>query len=133
MGLKTEVKLSFNNDFKGILNAKNGELEIGLNKGQFAPYDLLLGSLGSCLYATFLEVAKKKRIDFESTEMKIFGEKREEVPTVLKKVQIEFIVHNAQKEKGLIQAFDLAAKYCSIFTTISSVSKIDYKINFLYS
>ena len=133
MGLKTEVKLSFNNDFKGVLNAKNGELEIGLNEGQFAPYDLLLGSLGSCLYATFLEVAKKKRIDFESTEMKIFGEKREEVPTVLKKVQIEFIVHNAQKEKGLIQAFDLAAKYCSIFTTISSVSKIDYKINFLYS
>ncbi len=133
MGLKTEVKLNFRNNFKGILNAKNGKLKIGLDDGEFAPYDLLLGSLGSCLYATFLEVAKKKRIDFESTEMKIFGEKREEIPTILKEVRIEFTIYNAQKEKGLIQAFELAAKYCSIFTTISSVSKIDYKVNFLYS
>ncbi|MDK2951983.1 MAG: hypothetical protein PWQ77_1648 [Kosmotogales bacterium] len=133
MGAKTDVKLEFSNKFKGILHAKNGEIKIGIEKGEVAPYDMLLGSLGSCLYATFLGIANKKRIDFKSVEIKISGEKREEIPTTLKEVKINIIITNAEKEKGLIQAVDLAAKYCSVFSTISSVAKIDYDVDFVYT
>lgn len=126
---KKEVKMIFTNDFLGELQAPNGNVAIGVNAGTVAPYDMVFGALGSCLYSTFLDVMKKKRIEFERFEMVITGEKRTEVPTVLKWVHIEATVFGPEKETGVDQAFKLATEYCSVYYTISQVAEMSYNLS----
>lgn len=127
---KKEVLLKFSNEFEGELIAPHGTALIGGEDTMLAPYDMLLGALGSCLYATFLDIAKKKRIGFERIEMLVTGEKRTEVPTTLKWVNIKFTIFNAEKELGLEQAAKLSTEYCSIYQTISHVADMSYEVLF---
>lgn len=128
--VKKEVTLNFTNEFKGDLIAPNTTVKIGSEEGTLEPYDMLLGALGSCLYATFIEIAVKKRIKYDGLEMHITGEKRDEIPTTLKNVNIDVVITNAEKEKGLEQAFKISTEYCSIYTTISKVAEMNYNITF---
>ncbi|MDN5351331.1 MAG: hypothetical protein PWQ12_247 [Clostridiales bacterium] len=127
-----EVGLSFKDGFNGVLEAKNTSIQVGGTEGTVAPYDMLLGALGSCLYATFLDIAVKKRIEYDRVEIKIKGEKRTEVPMTLKEVDIEAVVYGskAEKEKGLTQAFQLATRYCSVFQTVAKVAEMHPTIRF---
>lgn len=127
---KKEVSLKFNQGFEGELIAPLGTARIGSKEGTLEPYDMLLGALGSCLYATFLEIAIKKRIGYEGVDIKITGEKREEVPTTLKYVHVEMVVIKPDQEKGLDQALRLATEYCSIYQTISNVAEMTYHLTF---
>jgi len=120
----------FGNEFKGEMDVASGKLPLGVEKGTFEPYDLLFGALASCLYATFLDVAEKKKIGFESAHIEVSGEKRKEVPTVLTWVDTKITVKGAEKEKGLEKAFELATKYCSIYQTIGQVAEMTWSIEF---
>ena len=123
---RKEVKLSFSNSFKGELTAPKGRVKIGVEENTVAPYDMLLGALGACLYSTFLDIMKKKRIEFVRFEMDITGEKRTEVPTTLKWVNVSAKCVGAEKETGVDQAFKLATEYCSIYHTLSQVAEMTY-------
>jgi len=125
---KKEVKLLFTNAFEGDLVAPKSTIKIGGEDGMVAPYDMLLGALGSCLYSTFLDIMKKKRIGFERLEMHITGEKRTEVPTTLKWVKVEASLYSPEKEIGVNQAFQLATEYCSIYQTLSHVAEMSFEI-----
>lgn len=127
-----EVALKFNYAFEGTLYAPNGNAEIGVKEGTLAPYDMLFGALAGCLYSTFLDVAMKKRISYESVDLLVTGEKRKEIPSTLKWVHVKALVHNPEKELGLEQAFELATRFCSIYETISKVAKMTYEIDFVY-
>lgn len=128
--VQKKVHLMFSNAFEGEMKAQNASAKIGGEAGMLAPYDMLFGALASCLYATFLDVAKKKRINFERVEMTVSGEKRDTVPTTLKCVHIEANVYGAEKELGLEQAFKLATEYCSVYVTISHVAEMSYELSF---
>lgn len=128
---KKEVTLKFTNAFEGDLIAPKSIVKIGSEEGTIAPYDMLLGALGSCLYSTFLDVMKKKRIEFERFEMVITGEKRTEVPTTLKWVNVDAVVYAPEKENGVSESFRLATEYCSIYSTLSHVAEMSYKIRIL--
>lgn len=125
-----EVSLTFSYAFEGELTAKNGTVKIGSEEGTLEPYDLLLGALGSCLYSTFLDIAVKKRITYDRLEMRITGEKRTEIPTTLKLVNVDVTVVNPEKEHGLDQALKLATEYCSVYATISKVAEMSYTLSF---
>lgn len=125
-----KVNVHFGNEFKGELVAPNGKAPIGAEEGTIAPYDMLFGGLASCLYATFLEIAQKKRIHFDHADFEVTGEKREEVPTTLKWVNVKVTIENAEKEKGLIKSMELATQYCSIYQTISKVADMTWDIEF---
>ena len=127
------VTLDFNDGFQGELKAKRGSAKIGSEEGTLEPYDMMFGALGSCLYATFLEIAMKKRIGYHSVHIKVSGEKREETPTFLKTTHVELTVVNAEKEKGLEQAMTLATKYCSVYQTLAKVSEMTYELKFEYT
>ena len=99
--------------------------------GSLAPYDMLYGALASCLYSTFLDVAKKKHIDFDSVDMQVTGEKRTESPTTLKWVNVKMVIKNAQKEEGLLKSAELAAKYCSIYQTLAHVADMKLEVEFI--
>lgn len=125
-----KINVNFSDTFRGQLIGPRGTTEIGLEEGTVSPYDMLYGALASCLYATFLEIAKKKRINFESMNIEVAGEKREETPTILKWVRVKMRVKNADKEKGLIEAAELAAKYCSIYYTLAQIADVNLEIEF---
>ncbi len=128
--VQKKVTLNFSNAFEGELLAPKASAKIGGEEGMLAPYDMLFGALASCLYATFLDVAKKKRIGFDKVTMAVTGEKREEVPTTLTWVHVSVVVYGAEKTNGLETAFKLATEYCSIYETISKVAKMSYEIAF---
>lgn len=127
---KIQVDVQFNEGFKGQLIAQNATVPIGVNIGEVRPYDMLLGALASCLFATFMDVAKKKQIHYDSVAIHVDGEKREEVPMTLKEVDIQFAVKGATNEQGLAKAMDLACKYCSIYQTIAHVATMTHNITF---
>jgi len=127
------VNMEFEYAFKGVLKAKRGTVDIGIEEGTIEPYDMVFGALGSCLYSTFLDIAVKKKIVYEGLNMKISGEKRTEVPTTLKTVNVDVTVINAEKEKGLDQAMRLATEYCSVYQTLAHVAEMTYSLNFEYT
>ena len=65
------------------------------------------GALASCLYATFLGILEKKRIEIEGTEIVVEGEKRTEVPTTLKTVHLTVTIRGTDKEDAVRKSFDL--------------------------
>lgn len=126
------MEVSFSDGFKGIAKAPNMEISIGTSVNQLLPYDMLYAALASCVYATFLEIVVKKKISYSQCNMRITGEKREEVPTTLKWVNVEFEIVGLEdnKEKGLIKSAELATKYCSIYQTIAKVADMSYEVLF---
>lgn len=125
-----QVNTQFKPDFTGELFTQKAVAPIGSGDNRLLPYDMLLGALASCLYSTFLDIAVKKRIGFSSVDIEVTGEKRTEVPTTLKWVKVRMQVSGAEKEKGLLQAADLAAQYCSIYQTLSHVADMSLTVEF---
>ncbi len=125
------AKLNFNTEEGGTAESSTGfSVNVLQKENSLKPYDMLLMALGSCMYATFEEVFKKMRISCESTDIEIEGEKREEVPKFLKYCRVKFKVKGADNQKKFERAFDLAAKYCSIFQTLSRVAEMSTEIEF---
>lgn len=129
---KIDVSLTFQNEFHGELKAKNAAVNIGLEEGTLAPYDMMLGALGSCYYSTFLDIAKKKHLVYDKVTIEISGVKREETPTTLKTVDMTVIIYGAVSENGFEQTATLAAKYCSVHETISKVADIKLTLQFAH-
>lgn len=125
--------IRFENGFHGELELDSGIVKIGRDAGQAQPYDLLYGALASCLYATFLGILEKKRIQIESTEVVIEGQKRTEVPTTLEKVHITVTikVDSQVKQESVLKSFELATKHCSVYQTISQVAGMSWEVKFI--
>ena len=131
MGSKVHSRVEFENTFKGTGKCDNGHtVPIGL--GGAAPYDLLTMALSSCLYSTFLDIMAKKKIEFDGAEIDVTGEKRDEVPTTRKhrKVTVRVKKLATDSKAGVEKSFELATKYCSVYQTLSKVSKMDWEVIF---
>jgi putative redox protein len=125
-----KVTLAFADGFKGTMTASGGSVPIGDAEGGLAPYNLLFGALGSCFYSTFLSIATKKRLTFESASLTITGHKRDEVPPTLDQVEIQMTIVGASNEAGIRRSAELGAQYCSIHATISKVAVVTVVLTF---
>ncbi len=112
------------------INDDGISLPIGTDGKSMGPYDLLLLALGSCLQSTFEDVAAKMKVSWEELEMDISGVKRIDIPTTLKECTVALTVKDAEDEKKLKKAFDIATRYCSVYQTISKVADMDWKVTF---
>jgi|LGOV01.1.fsa_nt_gb putative redox protein len=119
-----EIKMNFGRNFEGEMIAPRHQVKVGVDDGTLEPYDMFFGALGSCVYATFLDIVNKKKITFDRAEVIVTGEKRKEVPTTLMWATVEFVIYGAENKKGIEKSADLAAKYCSIYTTIAQVAEM---------
>ena len=124
------VTLKFERAFKGELVAKNITVPIGSEAGTLAPYDMMLGALGSCYYSNFRGITEKMRLEYERVDISVRGVKREEIPTLLKEVEMVVTVYGAKEQKGFARAAELAGKYCSVHETIAQVAKIHTELRF---
>ncbi len=125
-----QVTMRFDRAFVGALRTSRGSLPIGKGEGQFTPYELLLGALGACYYATFVDIANKMRLQYTGASFQISGVKREEVPTTLKHAAIRFAIQGAEDKKGFDRAAELAGKYCSVHHTLSQVAELKTELVF---
>ncbi len=131
MGSKNHVDVEFGKDFSGKLKTvRNSSINIGVSDEEIAPYEMLLGALTSCFYATFLDIAQKKKLEFEKVEFVVDSEKRDEIPAFLSKVNIKIIIYNAKEKSGFEKSFELAGKYCSVYQTILKVAEISTEITY---
>jgi len=126
---KNEIK--FKDGFNGKLFAEKGSVAVGTADGALLPYDLLFGALATCLYSTFVDVAKKKKITYDSANVIVTGEKRKEIPATLSWVNVVLEVKNASEEKGILRSAELAIKYCSVYETISKVADMNLEVKFI--
>jgi len=123
MGTKVSAVIDFKSDFKGQLQLREGHLDIGSQANEARPYDLLQGALVGCLHSTFLDILEKKRLTITFAHYEVEGEKRDEIPTMLKSVKVTVTLPQGQEEQ-LTKSMELAKKYCSVFNTISSVAEM---------
>lgn len=123
-------EITFSNGFNGQLHLEDGTVEIGRGQNQAQPYDMMFGALGSCLYATLLNILEKKRTQIEGCKIIIDGVKREEVPMMLKTVHLTVVVKGAEKPEQVEKSFELATKYCSVYQTLSHVAEMSYELSF---
>ncbi|MDD3126024.1 MAG: OsmC family protein [Candidatus Izemoplasmatales bacterium] len=125
------VKLLFTNDYMGEMHTENGVVKLGKQPNGLNPYDMMLGALGACFYATFISIVNKKRLTFDSATIDIFGESREELPTTLKMVTINFEIKNGLNEAQFRRSIELATQYCSVHETIKKVAEIKINVKFV--
>ena len=123
------VQLHFQDGFTGTLTARS--VQTGIGHGGFRPYEFLLGALGSCYYSTFLSILDKMRLSYREATLDITGQKREEVPQHLKAGHIVFTLSGVEDEDKARRAADLAAKYCSVYYTLSQVAELSVELKFL--
>ena len=130
--MANQATISFNSKHEGRLEAENGETAVSFKGNGFQPYELLLGGYASCLHATFLGIAKKKRLSFDDVTYDVYSTKREEVPTLLNyvKTTVTFTGVEEKSESKIIKSLELAEKYCSISAMINGVAEMEFEYNF---
>ncbi|MCK9548024.1 MAG: OsmC family protein [Sphaerochaeta sp.] len=95
-----------------------------------SPYDYLFGALSGCLFSTFADLARKMKVAWEHVSFEIDGEKRSEVPTTLDWVTVKVTATGADDQAKFTKAFETATRYCSIYTTISKVARMEWSVTF---
>ena len=130
MALDT-IKQTWDDNFVGVMETPTGKVILGEQENGIYPYHMLFGALGSCFYATFLSIAKKKRLSFDKAEVEVSGHKGtgKEV-NLLEKVTIELLITNPSNEKALSKSAELGSKFCSIHETISNVADVELIVKF---
>jgi putative redox protein len=130
--MKTDpVSLTFANTFVGSATSPSGRVVIGDQPDGMMPYHLLYAAIGSCFYATFLSVANKKKLTFESATIDVSGVKREQIPTTLETLHVVFKIKNPSDKEQLTVAAELGAKYCSIHEMVTKVATVTMEVLFL--
>lgn len=129
---QVSIVAEFGTEFKGKIVSERSEILIGRDKEESSPYHMLLGALAGCMHATFLEIIKKKRIEIKHANIEVLGTKREEIPTWLEHVEMNYkiSIEDESKHKAVESSMELAKKYCSVYNTIEKVAKIDLNIIF---
>jgi putative redox protein len=121
--MANQINLSFDNGTEGTVSNKNTEIGVSFTGQSFAPYELFLGGYASCLHATFKGIMAKRRLDFETVTYDVIGHKREEVPTILNKLETTVTISGTDpnKEKQIRKSMETAERYCSISATINQI------------
>ncbi len=130
--MANQVKLNFNKKHEGVLLSQTSKTDISFKGEGFEPYELFLGGYASCLHATFLGIARKKRIELTDVNYDVYATKREEVPTTINYVKTTFTFTGVkeEKQKATIKSMKLAEKYCSISALINMVATMEFEYIF---
>lgn len=91
-----------------------------------APYQMLLGALGYCLFWTLRDILVKQKIVFGEITVDVVGDKKTGEITHLDWAKVDFTIETSpENETKVEKAVELAKKYCSIYYTLQHVARID--------
>ena len=104
---------------------------IGGDESGFRPMQLLLASLGSCSGIDVVNILKKSRVDFDSIDVDVEGDRvAGAVPAPFTHVKMVFRVHGrgvdrAKTEKAVSLSVE---KYCSAVASLDPSMKVETSI-----
>jgi putative redox protein len=110
----------------------DGPTEAGGDNVAVRPGELTLVALGGCTGIDVVSILKKMRVKFDSLEILVDGEAREQHPKSWKTIHIKYIIKgNNIDESKLKTAIELSeTKYCSVSAMLRASAEItfDYEI-----
>ena len=94
------------------------------------PMELLLMSLGGCTGMDVVSILRKMKIEFDSLEIELKGERASEHPKVYKKIELVYKVKGKNvPEDKVKRAVELSQeKYCSISAMFKPEVEMSYAI-----
>jgi len=134
--MEAKVKWLANMQFVGEVPSGHNVLmdtrhEVGGENSAPAPMELLLIALGGCTGMDVVSILRKMKVEFESLEVGIRGERAFEHPKVYKKIELVYKVKGTGKmpvpPDKVKRAVELSQeKYCSITAMLKSTVEISY-------
>lgn len=125
-----KVVLNWDYNFKGELFSPTGTAKLGDQDEGLYPYHLFFGALGSCFYATFVSVALKMRLEFDTAKIEVSGSKDNPDSKIIETVNMIMTISNPSDKEKLLKAAELGTKYCSIHELVSRSAKVNLKVEF---
>ncbi len=119
------AEIDYHKGFHGTYQIGDQTLIIG--KKDIMPYDMTYGAIASCLFATFLGIAKKKDIYVRDAHVSIDGKKRKKTPTTLEYISIRVTVDTDADEEAVKECMGQALLECSMVQTFALIADIDCK------
>ena len=126
MGQTRVITAHFDNSRRFFENSIGKEFDFTQSTG---PYEYLLGALSGCFYLTMLSI--KHSVRWESVEITVTGEKRETVPTTLEKTILAIKAAGVTDKTEFEELAAKAAAESSIYNTISAVSQMETRIEYV--
>ena len=112
--------------------AMDGPKEPGGDDSAIHPGEMTLLALGGCTGIDVVSILKKMRVPFDSFEIAIEADAREEHPKTFTKISLKYIFKGKNIDESKVkQAIDLSQeKYCSVSAMMRKTSEIsfDYEI-----
>ncbi len=91
----------------------------------FRPTEMVLVGLGGCMSIDVLSILEKSKQPVEEFDVKVSGNRREEVPGLFENILITITVTGDVKESKLQQAIRLSEEtYCTVFKIVEKTANI---------
>ncbi|NLZ67558.1 MAG: OsmC family protein [Spirochaetales bacterium] len=124
--MEREITAVFNKTDEYFENSIGKEFQFTSLTG---PYEYLLGSLSGCFYRTMQSFIEESIWD--EVIIKVGGNKRKTSPTTLELTRLEITAKGVSDKPKFEETVEWAKNNCSIFQTISQVSKMELEIKYL--
>lgn len=127
-----KINITFNSGFHGTSSSDRSPYEFEIGKEKAYPYELAMSGMVACFYSTFMDVAAKKRLKWDSCTINLDYEKDlEATPSFLKTAHLDIKVQITEGDEAAFdKSFELAAKYCSLYQTFSKVADVSFSTNY---
>lgn len=125
-----KVILKWDSEYRGELFSPTGTAKLGDQDEGLYPYHLFFGAIGSCFYATFISIALKMRLEFDSAKIEVSGAKISPDSKIIEVVDMKMIIKNPSDEEKIKKAAELGTKYCSIHELVSRSAKVNLIVEF---
>ncbi len=99
----------------------------GQDKGT-RPMELVLGALAGCSAIDVMSTLRKMKQDVSDCQIKVTGERADQVPAVFSNIQLDFIIYGVNLDQRKVQrAVTLSVeKYCSVGKMLESTARISH-------
>ncbi|WP_077621644.1 OsmC family protein [Sediminibacillus massiliensis] len=104
--------------------------EVGGTNSGARPTELLLNAVAGCTGIDIISILKKMRLEPESFEMEVQGERADEHPRRFTKISIHYSLTGDLPEEKVARAIKLSKDtYCSVSHSLSSDIRVSFSIN----
>ena len=93
------------------------------------PYEYLLGALAGCFYSTLSSYERKS--GWKNVDIEVIGIKRDgPSPRMLEHTLLDITVTGAEDRDEFERLVEKASSSCSIYCTLSAVSRMEWRITY---
>ena len=92
-----------------------------------SPAENLLAALGGCTAWDVVEILQKKRLQFDSVELRVDGQQAETAPWPYTSIRVTYVVRGRGLDPEAVEkAVHLSSdKYCSVIATVRGVADVE--------